>query len=382
MPKKELPALTSIRFIAALLIFVFHIHIRWPFDAPKFVVNIISQGAVGMSLFFILSGFILTYNYRAILTHNDYCDYFVRRFARVYPVYFIAALLSVPWLLSIPKINQNVLPESIVYVMQLSFIVLSDVSLTQAWFPSLFNYWNNGLAWSLSVEAFLYLLFPFLLSLLLGLNRKKLLGILGISYILSVMPGLAWYLFDPKPAPAIPIVYALPINRLPEFIVGMIFAILLIRKKQVAVNISVKVLAAVTVVIVYLGLVGAALPLYVTHNFLIVPLFAIIIYWCGQIERGPLAYILGNGALRFLGESSYSFYLMQFFPIMLTKQYYNIVLQHAPFLGNIWVLAVVLLLITIFLAAASYKFIELPARRYITTRYKTQRAVKSISGIT
>lgn len=302
MPKKELPALTSIRFIAAFMIFVFHVHLRWPLDSSKFVVNIISQGAVGMSLFFILSGFILTYTYHSILPQKDHRDYFVRRFARVYPVYFVAALLSVPWLLSIPKINQNVLPESVVYVMQLVFIVFSDVSLSQAWFPSLFNYWNNGLAWSLSVEAFFYLLFPFLLPLLLRLNRKKLLGILGISYILSVMPGLAWLLFDPRPTPAIPIVYALPINRLPEFVVGMISGILFIRNKNAAEYITVKVFAVVVVVIVYLGLVGAALPNYVAHNFLIVPLFAMIIYWCAQLERGPFKFILGNGALRIPGS--------------------------------------------------------------------------------
>ena len=224
-------------------------------------------------------------------------------------------------------------------------------------------------------------MFPFLLPLLLGLKRKKLVGILGISYILSVMPGLAWCLFDPKPTPAIPIVYALPINRLPEFIVGMIFAILFIRNKNAG-NITVKILTAVIVVIVYLGLVGAALPNYVTHNFLIVPLFAIIIYWCAQIERGPMAFILGNKVIRFLGESSYSFYLMQFFPIMLTKQYYNMVLQHAPFLAKSWILAIVLLPITICMAAASYEFIELPARRYITTRYKANSEKKSNYDIT
>lgn len=375
MLKKELPALTSIRFIAAFLIFIFHIHIRWSLDAPQFVVNIISQGAVGMSLFFILSGFILTYNYYQLPfdSSTKRLDYFVRRFARVYPVYFVAAVLSVPWLISIPKINQNILPEYAAHAIQLVFIVFSDVSLTHAWFPSLFNYWNNGLSWSLSVEAFFYLLFPFLLPLLLGLNRKQLLGILSICYVLSVLPGLAWCLFDPKPAPAIPIVYALPINRLPEFIVGMILGIVFIRNKRVSENISVKVLAAVTVVIVYLGIVGASLPLFVTHNFLIVPLFAMIIYWCAQLERGPLKIILGNGGLRFLGESSYSFYLMQFFPILIAKQYYNIVLQYAPFLEKIWILTIVLLGITIFLAATSYKIIELPARKYIMTRYNSYR---------
>jgi peptidoglycan/LPS O-acetylase OafA/YrhL len=103
---------------------------------------------------------------------------------------------------------------------------------------------------------------------------------------------------------------------------------------------------------------------------LIVPSFALIIYWCAQVEGGPLNLLLGNRLLRFFGKSSYSFYLMQFFPIQLTKQFYDTISTQAPLLRHNWILALVMLFATMVLAAASYRIIELPARRYIRAKYQ------------
>jgi peptidoglycan/LPS O-acetylase OafA/YrhL len=49
-----------LRFFAALYVFIFHIHLRWPL-APEstFLSNLLGQGAIGMSLFFVLSGLVL-----------------------------------------------------------------------------------------------------------------------------------------------------------------------------------------------------------------------------------------------------------------------------------------------------------------------------------
>ncbi len=59
----EILPLTSLRFFAALYVFIFHIHIRWSLICNKFLSNFFFEGGVGMSLFFILSGFILYYRY-------------------------------------------------------------------------------------------------------------------------------------------------------------------------------------------------------------------------------------------------------------------------------------------------------------------------------
>jgi hypothetical protein len=54
--EKEIFPLTGLRFVAAFYVFLFHIHIRWPISSHSFAKNVLDQGAIGMSLFFMLSG--------------------------------------------------------------------------------------------------------------------------------------------------------------------------------------------------------------------------------------------------------------------------------------------------------------------------------------
>ena len=61
--KPSITPLTFVRFIAAFYVFLFHIYLHWTWNVKPFIGNIMNEGAVGMSLFFVLSGFILTYNY-------------------------------------------------------------------------------------------------------------------------------------------------------------------------------------------------------------------------------------------------------------------------------------------------------------------------------
>jgi peptidoglycan/LPS O-acetylase OafA/YrhL len=64
--------LTSLRFFAAFLVFLFHFHIHYfPLFGIPNVDFIISRGAIGMSLFFILSGFVLQYNYGDLSIYKE-----------------------------------------------------------------------------------------------------------------------------------------------------------------------------------------------------------------------------------------------------------------------------------------------------------------------
>src|SRR5439155_22132472 len=129
-------------------------------------------------------------------------------FARIYPVYVVSGIAMLP-LLNITQPN---------YFSKLCFILGTNILLIQAWFPPLFNYWNDGGTWSLSVEAFCYVLFPSLLWYLSKQNNKKLWCILFIAYVWSLLASMS-SLFD---GASFPTIYSLPIYRLPEFIVGMI----------------------------------------------------------------------------------------------------------------------------------------------------------------
>lgn len=141
-------SLSSLRFFIALYVFLFHMQIRWPIVHKKYISAFVSQGAVGMTAFFMLSGFILAARYREL----ELKKYFVARFARIYPVYALGALLTIPW---IGVKNLQFSSHDLTFkVLGGLFIVLIDLILLQAWIPSSFSLWNNGGSWSISAEAF------------------------------------------------------------------------------------------------------------------------------------------------------------------------------------------------------------------------------------
>ena len=94
-----LHALTGIRFFAAIWVMAFHFGAAFTARAhmPHLVTVFLEHGELGVALFFMLSGFILFYTYQDNLqTPRDIYKFFVARFARLYPVYFLAILIGIP----------------------------------------------------------------------------------------------------------------------------------------------------------------------------------------------------------------------------------------------------------------------------------------------
>src|SRR5207253_597359 len=148
-----------------------------------------------------------------------------------------------------------------------------------------FAYWNDGGSWSISAEAFFYLLFPFILARLAGRSARQLAGVAVAAYFLAVLPGLSLVLFQPDPSNGI--YYSMPIYRLPAFVVG-VCACLLARHAARGARADALCVLAVLGLVAYLGSVGMALPLYVSHDWLVVPVVALVLATLAA-SRGLLA---------------------------------------------------------------------------------------------
>ena len=148
--RPALKALTSLRFFAAIYVAVYHIASGHGLAKARVLERFISSGYTGVSLFFILSGFILAYNYRDVCSRRDF---WASRFARIYPVYLLALLLSFAYTFSPaqPPMDHPALQ------------LLMTSTLIQAWYAP-FAAAINAPGWTLSVEAFFYAVFPFLLA--------------------------------------------------------------------------------------------------------------------------------------------------------------------------------------------------------------------------
>jgi uncharacterized protein (TIGR03435 family) len=154
--RRDLPALTGLRFFLALWVILHHLtgsdqHLASVLSpvlpAPLF--TLIRGGYQAVTTFFVLSGFVLTRSHWTdSWTGAALRQYYRGRVARVYPVYLLSLLVVTPFILD------DRTPGKIGYA-------LAHLTLTQAWLGAIPVQWNTP-AWSLSCEMFFYAVFPLL----------------------------------------------------------------------------------------------------------------------------------------------------------------------------------------------------------------------------
>lgn len=152
-----LPPLTSLRFLLALGVVLFHYQLQWPWDTMA-ATGLVNRARLGVDVFFILSGFVLTHAYRHELAAGAFSfrRFMLARFARIYPGHlavlgFVVAMVAAASLVGADFDQDLYNPAGL----------LASVLLVQAWFPAgvVVAEWN-GPSWSLSAEWFAYLAFP------------------------------------------------------------------------------------------------------------------------------------------------------------------------------------------------------------------------------
>ena len=151
---QKLDALTSLRFFAAAMIVVSHAH---PIFGSWGIANAAPLGQ-GVSFFFVLSGFILAYNYPVLANGAEARRFWLARFARVWPLHAVTALL---WIAVVFNFDRQTYFSGYDGLARL----FTNMLLVQAWMP--LKDWSlsfNGVSWSLSVEFFFYASFPFLIA--------------------------------------------------------------------------------------------------------------------------------------------------------------------------------------------------------------------------
>lgn len=349
-PRPEaIDSLTSIRWLSALYVYLFHVEVRHPLVRPGAAHNLLLNGYAGMALFFVLSGFVLTVRY--LDSKTSYGTYIRARFARIYPAYLCASILSLPLLIKPASIHPGLV----------GFDIFADVTLTNAWFPPLWNLGINGGTWSLSVEAFFYALFPALLTLLAVCVKRGRTAflLLALLWMLSFLPGLEDLLSPDKSA--VRFYYSVPIYRLPEFMIGIVLALAWHNQLLPRVRWPVVVAMAAGLVIggMFHGPQGqdSSIENPVIFNLISVPMMAVLIWWAADARPAWLE----NPILVYLGKISYGFYLYQFL-------FFYYLLWRMPDSVPVWLTAIVGLCITIAIAALSYHLIEEPLRAFINRR--------------
>jgi peptidoglycan/LPS O-acetylase OafA/YrhL len=302
--RNRLDALTSLRFFAALLVFTWHAVPTRQFSAA------FSLGYIGVGFFFLLSGFILTYNYRAAFA-NGVCahavrSFYVARIARVVPLHLVTmppmiltiAYFGNPWWTNV-DLRTRVTE------------VAAQAALLQSWFPApAVHFGANGPSWSISVEAFFYALFPLLAFGLLRAFRAAppqavLVSALGVWLVQVAVLAARNATVDEWS------LYVFPPARIVDFIVGMLLGVALLRSDPAArwrlrgTSMELLALTAIGVSVA----VSPLLPLALRFSAALMPAWAFAI-WIFAARRGALSRLLEHPVLVRLGEVSFAFYLV------------------------------------------------------------------------
>jgi peptidoglycan/LPS O-acetylase OafA/YrhL len=305
--RSQLPALTGIRCFAALNLVFFHFSDPRSFGPLSPVVN---GGYISVSFFLLLSGFILTYNYaeRAQTGALTARNFWSARFSRLYPVYAFSLLLSAGMLMQEVQAHTR---------LDFGLGVILTPLLLQGWHPLLTNFWNTP-AWTMSTEAFFYLLFPWLITRRRPRQARTILMILFAVWLSSLVLPALYIHFNPD-GDAHPDRYSvgiwmralkfMPLQHLPAFLFGMGLGFL---NEKIRPE-SRKRLAAglIAFVALYLVLcVGDRLPYVMMHDGLLMPLFAGVILCLAG--RNRIAWFFGLLPFIAIGEASYCLYLLHF----------------------------------------------------------------------
>jgi peptidoglycan/LPS O-acetylase OafA/YrhL len=369
--RPSLPALTGLRFLAAALVVGYHIHAFVPALSTNAALTALGAGYTGVSLFFVLSGFVLAYNYLAPDRAGvaSVRDFLVARFARVYAVYLLCAVIAFP--LFVRNLTYNGIAGQ--KLRDGVLVTISSVTLTQAWIPH-YACELNCPGWSLSAEAFFYAMFPIIGLWLARRHRDSLPLIAAACWFLSLAAAFAYLTLYAPPPGAIDetwlnVLKYNPLIRLPEFIVGVACGLIFLHSPG-AMRRAAPVLTIV--LIIALGAIlhsHASLPYPLLHNGLLAPLFALLILALAA-QRGPLATILSTAPLQLLGEASFALYLLHmpiFSYFRSALKYLGTSVDRAPWLIVVYLVAVQLL------AIAVLRVVEEPARRAIRRRFTAAR---------
>ena len=367
--RPRLPALTSLRFFAAFHVVIFHFLAMGIFRGPAWYQKLSSIGYVGVSFFFVLSGFILVYTYggRPITLK----DFWRARFARIYPAYAFSLLVTAPFFFFV-VLTQNV-PFFAWAKAHLKLTSVLVLSLLQAWVPPAALSWNV-VAWSLSVEAFFYLLFPFLLLPLLRRSQAQLFVVAGASWLASLALSSSYVLLNPDHLSVVnsDVLGAFwlnalkfhPLVRLPEFLIGMACGFLFLRSGRESKRALPLVLSGVAA-FVAVAYFSGVIPYPILHTALLAPAFAAVVY--GFALRPNWAALLENRLLVLCGDASYSLYLLH---AMIVAFYFHSATGQLRNQSPIGVLIFVFLAVAI--SVLVFRFIEEPARRKLNPRRKLQ----------
>jgi peptidoglycan/LPS O-acetylase OafA/YrhL len=293
---------------------------------------------VGVSFFFILSGFVLTWSARP---RDSKRAFWRRRAAKIYPNYLVAFVVALVGLYA-AGYSVGVLSS------------LANIALLQAWWPDESVFFGaNSVSWSLACEAFFYALFPWLLPMLRRIRPERLwaasgvvvAAVFAVPVVAVLLPAEHHYWF----------VYIFPPVRLLEFVLGILMALIVKAGRWP----RVPVWSVGALLVVAYGVTPYFPPDSETSAVTLIP-FALLIPAVAVADVEGRKSVWQSRVMVWLGEISFAFYLIHQSVIVDLMRGLD---AEGSSPARAWTLTLVALAVSVGLAALMYRFVEVPMMR-------------------
>ncbi|MEZ3498989.1 acyltransferase family protein [Pantoea sp. KPR_PJ] len=376
---KKLDALTSLRFFAAAMIVIGHSH---PLFGSLGIATHYSLSQ-GVSFFFTLSGFILAYNYKSLPDFQSAKRFLVNRFARIWPLHFVTMLIWIA-LITPSMTHEFANTNDGIHKLILNLFLIQSWSFTA---PNVLSF--NGVAWSISTEAFFYVTLCFIL-----MNKKVnmpfaiiIFSFVAYSFIfISTKAGIS----NDDGGPGITMfgaLYANPLVRIIEFLFGVlcfsIYQSLSKRLDQIPSIIWFAIEILMFALIIRL-LQEVAAPTKIYNSWgpgaaYYVYKEGIWLFWGALIiifskSTGLISKLLSFRPIVFLGEASFALYLCHAIIINMAYKYPNFFKSFGAFD------ALAFWAICIASASALHIFVENPCRKLIVGKFGRKSKPVEVAG--
>ncbi len=342
--------LTSLRFVFALMVFFSHCIMIDPHFGQFFY----QEGFIGVSFFFVLSGFIIAYNYqdKLITKEKTKKQFWIARFARIYPLHILTLLL-------VALFGGYIFEDATDWLKHF----IPNLFLLQAFIPFESYYFSfNSPSWSLGCEQFFYLAFPFLVWVFS--KRFKLLCLTILFFIIIIPLGM--YYSDPQIQKAF--WYVNPMARIADFLIGMFLYNLYYKTKQKGWSYGkasfFETFSIIFFILFLLGANAGVAEVYRNSFYYWLPISVIILVFARQ--SGIFSRILSNKPMVLLGEISFGAYMFHFFIIKAYVHLTDKLDLNIPF----QIAVIFVLIFVIALSLVSYRFFEKPTNKLIKRCFK------------
>ena len=285
-----------------------------------FDIHFFKEGFVGVSFFFMLSGFIIAYNYQKKFSENKITKrtFWVARIARIYPLHWLTLLIAV-------ALGNYVIASGTIDWCK---HFLASLTLTNAYIPKDNYFFSfNSPSWSLCCEQLFYICFPFLIAF--TKDYRKLLSTFLICAILSI--------------------------------VGMYFTPMITSSQG-----SIIEIASIALIFSFYQY-AADIPKENRYScYYWIPIAFILISF--SLQKGMVSRLLSNRLLVIGGEISYSFYLIHLFVLLSYAKWQKESDFHID-----WYISIPLLFcVIILLSLLSYYYFEKPMNKLVKTLLSKQ----------